>query len=79
MTASIGVAQWLVGASMQQIYARTDGALYEAKKLGRNRVLLAKGQGFGERIETLMEPVIEAQFRSAERPDCVAERRRVVA
>jgi len=62
VTASIGVAQWIAGESMHEIYARTDGALYEAKKLGRNRVLLATGQGFGERIDRMGELVSDAQF-----------------
>ncbi|MEX1661747.1 GGDEF domain-containing protein [Thioclava sp. 15-R06ZXC-3] len=62
VTASIGVAQWIAGESMHEIYARTDGALYEAKKLGRNRVLLATGQGFGERIDRMGELVSDAPF-----------------
>ncbi|KEO59207.1 hypothetical protein DT23_03780 [Thioclava indica] len=79
VTASIGVAQWLIGESMQQIYARTDGALYEAKKSGRNQVLLAAESDFGGRCESAQEAVIAVQFPSADQPVCGTERRRIVA
>ena len=79
VTASIGVAQWLIGESMQQIYARTDGALYEAKKSGRNQVLLAAESDFGGRCESAQEGVIAVQFPSADQPVCGTERRRIVA
>jgi diguanylate cyclase (GGDEF)-like protein len=38
LTVSIGVAQYAPGESIMQTFARADGALYRAKKLGRNRV-----------------------------------------
>ena len=38
LTVSIGVAQYDPGESIMQTFARADGALYRAKKLGRNRV-----------------------------------------
>jgi diguanylate cyclase (GGDEF)-like protein len=40
VTASIGVAWYRHGESMQQLLARADEALYRAKHLGRNRVEL---------------------------------------
>ncbi|OAX55107.1 ligand-binding sensor domain-containing diguanylate cyclase [Xanthomonas graminis] len=40
ITASIGVAWYRHGESMQQLLARADKALYRAKHLGRNRVEL---------------------------------------
>ncbi|WP_284569399.1 ligand-binding sensor domain-containing diguanylate cyclase [Xanthomonas graminis] len=40
VTASIGVAWYRHGESMQQLLARADKALYRAKHLGRNRVEL---------------------------------------
>ncbi|MCC4595515.1 diguanylate cyclase [Xanthomonas campestris pv. phormiicola] len=40
VTASIGVAWYRPGESMQQLLARADEALYRAKHLGRNRVEL---------------------------------------
>ncbi|NYF19270.1 diguanylate cyclase (GGDEF)-like protein [Xanthomonas sp. JAI131] len=40
VTASIGVAWYRPGESLQQLLARADEALYRAKRLGRNRVEL---------------------------------------
>jgi diguanylate cyclase len=40
MTLSIGVAGWRTGESSAQWYARADAALYEAKRRGRNRVVV---------------------------------------
>lgn len=45
VTASVGVAQWYPGESFQHIYVRTDHALYRAKAKGRNRVMIADGEG----------------------------------
>lgn len=36
ITVSIGVANWYPGDSAKDLYARADGALYEAKSAGRN-------------------------------------------
>ncbi len=38
LTVSQGVAQWLPGESLERLLERADGALYEAKAKGRNRV-----------------------------------------
>jgi diguanylate cyclase (GGDEF)-like protein len=38
LTISVGVAQYRVGETIVQTFARADGALYKAKQLGRNRV-----------------------------------------
>ena len=40
-TISAGVAQWKEGESVEQLIARADAALYEAKAAGRNRVVSA--------------------------------------
>lgn len=41
ITVSIGVAAWRVGESAHELYARADGALYAAKRGGRDRVVIA--------------------------------------
>jgi diguanylate cyclase (GGDEF)-like protein len=38
VTASFGVAEWVVGESFAGLFARADSALYIAKRNGRNRV-----------------------------------------
>ncbi len=38
LTVSVGVAQYSPGETIVETFARADGALYKAKKLGRNRV-----------------------------------------
>ena len=40
-TCSIGLAEWERGESVDMIFARADGALYSAKRRGRNRVRVA--------------------------------------
>jgi two-component system cell cycle response regulator len=37
VTASVGVAEWAVGMTRTSLFAAADEALYEAKRLGRNR------------------------------------------
>ena len=41
VSASIGVAAWKPGEQIDQLLRRADGALYEAKRNGRNRVEIA--------------------------------------
>ena len=43
VTLSIGVAQWLPGEDSAALLARADGALYQAKAQGRNRVVSVDG------------------------------------
>jgi diguanylate cyclase (GGDEF)-like protein len=38
VTVSVGVAQYCAGEDLSAVVARADTALYEAKRLGRNRV-----------------------------------------
>src|SRR6202021_1870721 len=42
MTVSVGVAQFRPGESTAQLLERCDGALYLAKRTGRNRVVTEK-------------------------------------
>jgi diguanylate cyclase (GGDEF)-like protein len=41
VTISLGVAYYIDGESPEQLIARADKALYEAKNAGRNRVCVA--------------------------------------
>lgn len=41
ITASFGVAAWHVGESLQSLMSRADQAMYQAKRSGRNKVVLA--------------------------------------
>lgn len=45
VTASAGVAELATGETTEAFLARADAALYEAKRLGRNRVVLAPPPG----------------------------------
>ena len=51
LTASIGVAEWRVGEDMNAFLKRTDLAMYESKRKGRNQVTLEAGCG-GASAET---------------------------
>ncbi|WP_181918374.1 MULTISPECIES: diguanylate cyclase [unclassified Wenzhouxiangella] len=43
VTASFGVAQWMENEEWSQLMERADGALYKAKRDGRDRVMVAQG------------------------------------
>lgn len=45
ITASFGVAEWWPEEGREDFFQRLDQALYEAKKLGRNRVVLSSSEG----------------------------------
>ena len=40
LTVSVGVTEFLSGDRLDSVLARADAALYEAKALGRNRVIV---------------------------------------
>jgi len=43
VTASFGLAQWQISEDFHDVFRRADRALYQAKALGRNRVVFAGG------------------------------------
>ena len=43
ITVSMGVGSYVHGEALKELIERTDKALYEAKKFGRNRVMSKKG------------------------------------
>ena len=45
VTVSLGVATWKPGESLEELIARADAALYQAKLGGRNRVAMAADEG----------------------------------
>ena len=46
VTASFGLATAEVGDSLESVVDRADRAMYAAKTVGRNRVMIAAGDGF---------------------------------
>ena len=42
LTTSLGVAEWRRGESLDAVLTRADGALYQAKEMGRNQVVVAE-------------------------------------
>lgn len=44
VTVSLGVTEWFPGDSFKTLLVRADGAMYQAKEDGRNRVVAAKNQ-----------------------------------
>lgn len=58
VTASIGIAKWHPGESLQDMFQAADGALYHAKETGRNRIvdsedLLAERQAAEDASKTM--------------------------
>ncbi|WP_256761058.1 sensor domain-containing diguanylate cyclase [Cohnella sp. WQ 127256] len=45
LTVSVGLASYVPGMSMQQLQDNADTALYEAKRTGKNRVVVHRGGG----------------------------------
>lgn len=58
-TASFGVAGQIPGESLYETMRRADGALYEAKKAGRNRVHMADDQLADFSRSTALQPMSE--------------------
>ena len=57
VTCSFGVAEWLPGDVIDQLLKRADGALYQAKNTGRNRVVIAQSsdvaaEGWSEMVRS---------------------------
>ncbi|RZI80055.1 MAG: GGDEF domain-containing protein [Rubrivivax sp.] len=48
LTFSVGIAQALSGESLEQLVDRADQAVYQAKRLGRNRCVLAEAKPAGQ-------------------------------
>ena len=53
MTFSAGIAQAKPGEALEQLIERADAALYEAKRQGRNRSLLASPELVSVHAEAL--------------------------
>lgn len=51
VTCSIGAAVWRPGESIDGLLAHADGALYEAKRLGRDRIAWAADDGAARSLE----------------------------
>jgi diguanylate cyclase len=60
ITFSAGVAQFTKGESWDTILERADRALYEAKRLGKNRVVLA-----APAVPPIVTPAAGSRGRSA--------------
>ena len=43
VTASVGITEYRQGDTIQQLLDRADRALYDAKRTGRNRIVVANG------------------------------------
>jgi diguanylate cyclase (GGDEF)-like protein len=65
LTISIGVAVVESGAGLQESFDEADAALYRAKALGRNRVVMAAEREPGELIELHGEPATPQSERAA--------------
>ena len=68
VTVSIGSASLADGDCAETFFARADGALYEAKRLGRNRVAKATvdGRVYTPRRKASVEPRVESRLPSSD-------------
>lgn len=69
VTVSVGLAQWWPGESLICWLDRADKALYEAKRQGRNRCLVADADGLNSEADDLQQhdrrPVVRAALPTA--------------
>jgi diguanylate cyclase (GGDEF)-like protein len=68
-TASFGVAEIESGEDISDVLVRADAALYEAKKMGRNRVRVAKAEEADSCVRLGVAPVPTTTALASDQPD----------